>query len=111
MFEAGTATEHYAATLDSGEVVTSNVPWVVTYVAPRPNFQFSVRFIDGTAGEVEMREMIFGEAAGVFHSLRDPDTFARLFVDDGVVTWANGLDLAPDAMHDEIARNGVWVLR
>jgi len=27
------------------------------------------------------------------------------------VTWANGVDLAPDAMHDQIKRNGVWVLR
>ena len=29
----------------------------------------------------------------------------------GVVTWGNGVDLAPDAMHDEIERNGEWVLR
>jgi hypothetical protein len=29
----------------------------------------------------------------------------------GAVTWPNGVDLAPDAMHDDIERNGVCILR
>jgi hypothetical protein len=28
----------------------------------------------------------------------------------GAVTWPGEIDLAPDAMHDEIKKNGKWVL-
>jgi hypothetical protein len=75
------------------------------------NFRLTVKFIDGTAGQVEMREMIFDRAAGVFEALREEEAFAAVGVEDGAVVWKNGLDLAPDAMYDEIKRNGVWVLR
>ena len=111
MFEAGTTTEHYAATLANGEVITSNVPWRVTYVQALPDFRLSVRFIDGVSGFVEMREQIFGAAGGVFKMLRDPAVFSEVNATEGHVAWANGLDLAPDAMHEEIEHNGVWILR
>jgi hypothetical protein len=29
---------------------------------------------------------------------------------DGVVTWPGELDLASDAMHSEIKKNGQWLL-
>src|SRR5471030_1555111 len=104
MFEGAIAAEHYTATLGTGEVVTANVPWVVTQVEPRSNFCLFVKFIDGTAGQVGMTERVFRESAGVFKALSDPAAFADVFVDDGVVTWGNGVDLAPDAMYDEIKR-------
>jgi len=103
--------EHYTATLENGEEVTSNVPFHVTHVTPMDDFKLTVKFIDGTTGNVEMREMLFDRAAGVFVALRDEQVFAAVGVEDGAVVWKNGLDLAPDAMYDEIKRNGVWVLR
>ncbi len=60
---------------------------------------------------VEMKEMIFSAKAGVFTQLRDVAEFERVGIGYGAVMWANGLDLAPDAMYDEIKRNGVWILR
>jgi hypothetical protein len=35
--------------------------------------------------------------------------FARVGVDHGAVTWPNGVDLAPDAMYDEIKAESRWV--
>jgi hypothetical protein len=70
-----------------------------------------VRFFDGTSGIVEMRELIFGKCAGVFAALADVEEFAKVGIGYGAVMWANGLDLAPDAMYQEIKSNGVWVLR
>ena len=49
--------------------------------------------------------------AGVFAALADPDVFAQVHVEFGAVTWPGELDLARDAMHDEIEKNGVWKLR
>ena len=46
-----------------------------------------------------------------FAALADPDVFAPVYVDLGVVTWPGEIDLAPDAMHAEIKKNGIWRLR
>jgi hypothetical protein len=69
-----------------------------------------VRFADGTEGEVDTSPMVFGRKAGVFERLRDPGEFAEAYVDEGVVAWPCGLDLAPDAMYDEIKANGRWTI-
>lgn len=49
--------------------------------------------------------------AGVFTALADPDVFAQAYVELGAVTWPGELDLAPEAMYDEIKKNGVWKLK
>ena len=54
--------------------------------------------------------MILGRNPGVFGVLRDPAAFALVRVEDGAVTWPGELDLAPDAMYDEIKANGEWTL-
>lgn len=89
----------------------SNVPWVVTHVRALPDFRLFVRFIGGTEGEVDMSALVSQSNAGVFRELADPVAFSKAFVLDGAVSWPTGQDLAPDAMHDELARNGHWILR
>src|SRR3954469_23824755 len=84
------------------------VPWDVVEVHALPGFRLSVRFADGIAGEVDMSRIILGSDAGVFAALRDHDTFAKVGIDDGAVTWPGEIDVAPDAMHDEIAAHGFW---
>jgi len=92
---------------------TPLVPWRLVELQVLPNYQLFQRFADGTEGRVEMRELIFSDHAGVFASLRDPAIFAQVGIDPnfGSVQWANGLDIAPDATHDDIQRNGVQILR
>lgn len=87
-----------------------NVPWVVASVRALPRHRLRVEFVDGTKGEVDVAPMVFGRKAGVFKALRDPAVFNRVDVCDGVVTWPGELDLAPDAMYDEIKARGRWVL-
>jgi len=76
-----------------------------------PGYRLSVKFVDGTEGEVDMSARVIRADAGVFRELSDPNVFAKAFVLHGAVTWPTGQDLAPDAMHDELARNGHWILR
>lgn len=87
------------------------VPWQVTKVKPFESYKLEVTFIDGTHGIVEMKQMIMGKEAGVFASLRDINTFNQVYLEYGVTTWPGEIDLAPDAMYDEIKSNGVWILR
>jgi hypothetical protein len=74
-------------------------------------FRLRVTFFDGLSGIVDMAELVRSPDAGVFAALADPAAFAQAFVLYGAVAWPGELDLAPDAMYDEIKANGEWVLR
>jgi hypothetical protein len=74
-------------------------------------YELRVTFRDGLSGIVSMNDRVHRADAGVFCSLADPATFADVSVVFGAVTWRNGVDLAPDAMYEDLKRNGVWVLR
>lgn len=57
-------------------------------------------FSDGLVGDVDFSERKW---SGVLAPLGDPEIFAGVFVDAGAgtVAWSNGLDLAPEPLHDE----------
>ncbi len=57
-----------------------------------------------------MSGLVFSETAGVFAALRDETVFRRVFLEYGAVTWPGEIDLAPDAMYEEIQKSGTWVL-
>ena len=81
--------------------------WVVMELKQCGEYALRVRFRDGVEGPVRFLPSFF---RGVFAELQDPAQFSRVRLVDGVVTWPGELDLAPDAMHDEIKRNGQWLL-
>lgn len=76
------------------------------------NSRLDVTFFDETNGGADMAEFLASRKCNgtVFEPLRDPAIFAQAYVDLGAVTWPNGTNLAPDAMHDEIQKHGRWVL-
>ena len=52
-----------------------------------------VEFDDGTAGEIEMADRLFGPA---FEPLHDPNEFSKAFVDEfGAVAWPCGATWPP----------------
>jgi hypothetical protein len=85
-------------------------PWRVAEVRALPGYRLSVHFNDGTMGEVDMAKFLSSDGAGVFAALKDPELFTRVEVVLGAVTWPGDLDLAPDAMYQEIRDNGTWVV-
>jgi hypothetical protein len=103
--------EKAGAKEDSAAAVGRGFPWKVVDVRPLADYRLRVRFADGTEGDVDTKELVFGADAGVFEALRDPVTFARVRVEHGAVTWPGELDLAPDAMYEEIKAKGQWVLK
>jgi hypothetical protein len=84
--------------------------WRVAEVEALPGWRLRVRHNDGVEGTVDLSALVHSPRAGVFAALRDEAVFASVFIDMGAVTWPGEIDLAPDAMHDEIAKNGEWVL-
>lgn len=81
--------------------------WDVTEVKVLEDFSLAVRFRDGLEGVVTFLPSFF---RGVFSHLSDTPEFQKVHVVDGVVTWPGELDLAPDAMYDQIKRSGVWLV-
>jgi hypothetical protein len=72
------------------------------------DYAVQVRFMDGLEGVVRFLPGFF---RGVFSHLIDPAQFRQVKVISGAVTWPGDLDLAPDAMHEEIkVRGGEWVV-
>jgi hypothetical protein len=93
---------------DSAAPVDGGVPWKVIEVRPLPGHRVAVRFADGSRGEVDVSKIIFGPTPEVFERLRDPTRFGEVGIDHGAVVWPGELDLAPDAMYDEIKASGVF---
>ncbi len=83
-------------------------PWRLSALSVLPEWQLAVTFNDGSNGIVDVSGLVNGPDAGVFAALRDPAFFATAYLDYGAVTWPNGADLAPDAMHKEVRRCGIW---
>lgn len=81
-------------------------PWRVVSVDVKADYRLHVRFADGTAGDVDLRPLLFEDDPGVFAPLKNPEVFAQAYLEDDAVTWPGGLDLAPDAMYDDIKATG-----
>jgi hypothetical protein len=75
--------------------------WDVVEVRPEAPGVLWVQFADGLSGQVRLSPE---DLTGVLMPLRDPEFFRRAYVDRGVVTWPNDIDLAPDAMYAEVLK-------
>lgn len=94
----------------SAAVITPRMPWRVAAVEALQGFKLRVKFLDGTEGTVEMKELIHSPDAGVFAELSNPVHFEQVYLEHGAVTWPGEIDLAPDAMYRAIKESGVWRL-
>jgi hypothetical protein len=92
--------------------IRHTVSWQVTSVVALPDARLHVTFVDGTAGDVDMRAFLTSPKVdgSVCEPLRDPAVFAQAETIFGAVQWPNGADLAPDAMYDGIRERGLRVL-
>ncbi len=97
---------------DVEPIIRHVVSWRVAAATAIPDFRLDVIFVDGTRGEVDLGNFLNDPNTNgtVFERLRDPSVFAQVRVVMGAVQWANGADLAPDAMYDAIKVHGQWVV-
>lgn len=71
------------------------------------HLRLAVTFRDGLKGEVIFKE---SHLSGVFETLKNPEVFSQANCENGFVEWPGEIDLAPDAMYDEVKKNGAWEL-
>ena len=73
----------------------------VVEVKPLEGTKLWLRFEDGTEGVVDLSDL---ELKGILAKLKDPDFFARAYVDPelGTVAWPGGLDLDPAVLYAKL---------
>ena len=69
-------------------------------VEPAAPYSLRLRFADGVEGIVDLSGDLWG---ALFEPLKDPEYFAQVRLDeDGAPMWPHGLDLAPDALYEDL---------
>jgi hypothetical protein len=65
------------------------------------DFTIHLRFSDGTEGDLDLRDELYGE---VFEPLKDRALFQQFFVhpEFHTLTWPNGADFAPEFLYEKI---------
>jgi Protein of unknown function (DUF2442) len=66
-------------------------------------YRLKVRFGDGANG-IHDCSALLNETGPMVEPLRDPDYFARVFLDCGAPTWPNSFDMSPDWLRIEMER-------
>lgn len=74
----------------------------VTSVEVIGDHRLRLSFEDGTVGDVGFEDH---EWRGVLKPLRDPEFFAKVFIDFGTLAWPGELDIAPEPLYAEARRN------
>lgn len=77
----------------------------VVSVKPLGGYRLEVAFSDGSEG-VHDFSATTARNGEMVRPLKDPAFFARVFVELGALTWPNGFDLDPIALHDRMAEAG-----
>jgi hypothetical protein len=77
----------------------------VICVRPRGAHTLEIEFSDGTVG-VRDFSSIREKTGSMAEPPRDQFYFAQVFVEDGALTWPNGYDWDPIALHDEMREAG-----
>ena len=78
--------------------------WDIVEVRPESDYTLFVRFADGVSGRVRISP---DRLTGVLAPLRDRRFFEQVFIDNGAVAWPGEIDLAPDAMYEEVWKQQV----
>jgi len=85
----------------------SQAPPMIDVVSVKPlgGYRLRVAFSDGSAGVHDFSATAARDGEMV-RPLKDPAFFARVFVELGALTWPNGFDVDPIALHERMAAAG-----
>ena len=75
-------------------------------VRPVGDHKLEIEFSDGTIGVRDFAS-IREKTGPMAEPLKDPAYFARVFIEDGALTWPNGYDWDPIALHGDMKEAGL----
>jgi len=69
-------------------------------------YRLKLQFTDGLAGEWDF-SFLANDPRPNTAAFRDPAFFDKVFLDWGALTWPNGYDWSPEALHADMTAAGV----
>jgi len=65
------------------------------------NYKIFISFRDGKSGTIDLKDELWGE---VFEPLKDVNVFRSFLLNSelNTITWANGADLAPEFLYEQV---------
>ena len=70
------------------------------------DYKLEIEFSDATIGTRDFA-FIREKTGPMAEPLKNPVFFARVFIEEGALTWPNGYDWDPVALHDEMKAAGL----
>lgn len=74
-------------------------------VRPIDGRKLAIRFSDGSSGVHDL-SWLFEKSGPMLEPLRAPEFFARVFLENGALTWPNGFDLSPWNIQERMREAG-----
>jgi len=68
-------------------------------------YRLKLQFTDGLTGEWDFSSLL-SDTRKVAAAFRDPAFFDQVFLDFGALTWPNGFDWSPEALHADMLAAG-----
>ena len=69
-------------------------------------YRLKLWFTDGQAGEWDFSELGTRGSGPMVEPFKDPTYFDRVFLEMGALTWPNGYDWSPEALHSDMEAAG-----
>lgn len=71
----------------------------------KKNYIIHIRFSDGTEGNIDLRDELYGE---LFEPLKDKQVFKTFSIhpDFHTLCWPNGADIAPEYLYEKVKITG-----
>lgn len=73
----------------------------LTRIEPHDDYTIQLYFSDDSSGEYDFSDYV-NAATPMTKPLQDVGFFKRCFVEMGALTWPNGFDLSPAALHERL---------
>ena len=64
------------------------------------DYKIAVNFNDGSSHLVDFEKVIFDDSRAIVSALRDLAVFKDFSIQNHTISWANGLDFAPEFIKD-----------
>ena len=63
-------------------------------------YKMTVSFNDGTSHLVDFEKTVFNDSRAIVSALKDLAVFKDFSIQNHIISWANGLDFAPEFIKD-----------
>jgi len=78
------------------------MPFGVIKIELRGNYKIYIEFNDGLSGVIDFQNKIKTDHRDIIRELIDKDKFKAIKIERHTLCWDNGVDFAPEYLHDQI---------